>query len=66
MQDKPQYTEGDVVEVFNPLSNTYQWIVVESVLVVHGSQILFACGSYFCECWVRTESLATPELKKLS
>lgn len=66
MDDKPEYTEGDVVEVFNPQSNAYQWIVVESVLVVHGSQILLAHGSYFCECCVRTESLATPELKKLA
>ncbi|HEX7999597.1 MAG TPA: hypothetical protein VF528_14515 [Pyrinomonadaceae bacterium] len=66
MQDKPQYTEGDVVEVFNPQSNAYQWITVESVLVVHGSQIILACGSYFCECWVRTESLATPDLKVMA
>jgi hypothetical protein len=66
MHNKPQYTEGDMVGVFNPQANAYQWITVESVLVIHGSQILLAYGSYFCECWVRTESLATPDIKKLA
>lgn len=66
MHDKPEYTESDVVEVFNPQSNTYHWIVVEGVLIFDGSQILLAGGSYFCECWVRTDSLAIPELKKHS
>ncbi len=54
---------GDVVEVFNPQPNAYQWITVEEVLEVRGAQILRARGCHFCACWVRTESLATPDLE---
>jgi hypothetical protein len=63
-EDRPEYTTGDIVEVFNPKSNSYQWIEVDEVIQVNGSQILVANGSYFCSCWVRTESLATPGRKE--
>lgn len=63
-EDRPEYTQGDVVEVFNPQSNSYQWIEVEEIQTIRGSQILIAHGCYYCACWVRTESLATPLLRE--
>lgn len=59
-EDCPEYIRGDVVEVFNPQSNSYIWIEVEEVINSSGSQILLARGCYFCSCWVRVESLAMP------
>lgn len=60
-EDCPEYITGDVIEVFNPQSNSYIWIEVEEVLNLSSSQILLAHGSYFCSCWVKTESLALPQ-----
>ena len=59
-EDRPEYIAGDVVEVFNPRSNSHLWIEVEEVIDICGSQILQARGRYFCSCWVRVESLAMP------
>ncbi len=60
-EDCPEYTTGDVVEVFSPQANSYIWIDVEEVINSSGSQILLARGRFFCSCWVRTESLAMPQ-----
>jgi hypothetical protein len=60
-EDCPEYTTGDVVEVFDPQSTSYIWIEVEEVKNLSGSQLLLARGRYFCSCWVRTESLAIPQ-----
>ena len=60
-EDRPEYIEGDVLEIFDPHSNSYVWIEVEEVFNVANSQILLALGRYFCACWARTESLATPQ-----
>lgn len=65
-EDRPEYTIGDVVEVFDPQSNSYHWIEVEEVLQLKGSQILIWRNSFFCSCWVRTESLATPPRKEVA
>lgn len=62
-EDRPEYIKGDVVEVFNPQSNSYHWIEVEKVLQHENSQILVSRGLYFCACWVKTDSLATPPQK---
>jgi hypothetical protein len=61
-EDRPEFIPGDVVEVFNPETRSYQWIEVEEVLYVHAARVLVACGSYFCECWVRLDSQATPHM----
>jgi hypothetical protein len=65
-EDRPEYIKGDMVEVFNPQSNSYLWIEVEEVLQREGSQILVSRSLYFCACWVRTESLATPPQKGIA
>lgn len=59
-EDRPEYTSGDVVEVFSPINRSYQWIEVEEVLQVHASQALLSEGAFYCACWVRVESLALP------
>jgi hypothetical protein len=63
-EDLPEFIPGDVVEVFNPASHSYQWIEVEEVLEVHGARVLVARGSHFCECWVKLDSQATPQMCK--
>jgi hypothetical protein len=62
-EDRPEYARGDLVEVFHPRTNCYRWVTVERVSDIRGTQILKARGAYFCACWVRLESLATPGLK---
>ena len=65
-QDKPEYIPGDVIEVFNPETKTYEWVEVEDASCVHNSQILIVRGCYFCSCWVRVEFLATPRMSECS
>jgi hypothetical protein len=62
LEDCPEFIAGDVVEVFNPETKSYQWIEVEEVLSVHGAQVLVARGSYFCSCLVRLDSIPTPDV----
>jgi hypothetical protein len=56
--NKPEYTTGDVVEVFNPETKSLVWIEVEEVLNVNGAQVLKSSEGYFCACLVNVESLA--------
>lgn len=60
-EDRPEFIPGDVVEVFNPASRSYQWIEVEEVLEAHCVRVLVARGFYFCECWVKLDSQASPQ-----
>ena len=62
-EDRPEFALGDVVEVFDPRAHAFRWVTVERVSTVRGAQILKARGAYYCGCWVRVESLATPGLK---
>lgn len=59
-EDRPEYTTGDLIEVFNPKTRSYQWIEVEEVLNIGEAQILLAHGAYFCACWVKVDSIAAP------
>jgi hypothetical protein len=63
MKPDAEFTPGDVVEVFNPKTSSFEWIEVEDVLTSQAgshSQILVARGVYYCACWVRVESIPTP------
>lgn len=63
-QDAPQYTVGDVVELYLPHLAVHRWIEVEKVLLFNGVQHLQPKGMefYFCECLVKVDSLATPQM----
>ncbi|HEV7378012.1 MAG TPA: hypothetical protein VGN95_25250 [Pyrinomonadaceae bacterium] len=61
--DRPEYTTGDVVEVFNPETGLPLWIEVEEVLNVNGAQVLKAKEGCFCACLVNVESLAFAGVK---
>lgn len=56
--DKPEYTSGDVVEVFNPETGTHVWIEVKEVINANGAQVLKSDKGNFCACLVNVESLA--------
>jgi hypothetical protein len=62
-RDAPQYTAGDVVELYLPHTGAHRWIEVEKVLTLNGVQHLQPKGIefYFCECLVKVDSLATPQ-----
>lgn len=64
LNDAPEYTQGDVVEVFNPETRTHVWIEVEDVLTVNGAQLLKGRGlsTYLCACLVNVGSLSLPRL----
>lgn len=61
--DKPEYIIGDVVEVFDLEADSYRWIEVESVRLVHDVQVLKAEGREFCACMVNEASLAMPHIQ---
>ena len=61
MRDKPEYAIGDVVQVFNPATDLYQWIEIERVIEVKGARVLVANGAYYCACMVNMDAVAMPE-----
>jgi hypothetical protein len=56
-----EYAAGDVVEVYNPQTESYQWIEVERVIEVKGARVLVAKGAYYCACLVNVDAVAMPE-----
>jgi hypothetical protein len=63
-EDRPEYTPGDLVEIFNPEIKADEWLEVEEVLRVGSALILLSRGRFFSSCLVKVGAVWVPRLSR--